>query len=148
MEMVEDADGDEQAGEEHQGPEDSGNAQAKQAEGVDNRQGPGRIAHDEDGARVKAGRVLDSPDGVAVVGIVVVNELEAGSPIREEVATCSQFACNRDSKDVEDGDGQRQAGGGCDRNLGEVAGAMRWRKIQLADHGGYSTAGAEVADEG
>jgi hypothetical protein len=32
--------------------------------------------------------------------------------------------------------------------LSEVAALMCWRKIQLADHGGYSTADAKVGDEG
>lgn len=147
VELMEDADGDEQAGEEQEGPEDSGEAQAKEAEGVGDRKSPRRVAHDENGVRVKAGGVLDGPDGVAVVGIVVVNELEAGSPVRKEVATGSQFASNGESKDVEDGDGEGQAGGSGDRDLSEVAAAMCWRKIQLAGHGGYSTAAAEAEDE-
>ena len=111
------------------------NAQAEKTEGVGEGKGPGRIAHDEDGAGVKAGGVLDGPDGVAVVGIAVVDELAAGGPVRKEVATGSQFACNRDSEDVEDGDGKRQAGDTGNRNFSEVAALMCWRKIQLADHG-------------
>ena len=55
MELVEDADGDEQAGKKKERPEDSGEAQAEKTEGVGDGEGPGRVAHDEDGARVKAG---------------------------------------------------------------------------------------------
>ena len=124
VELVEDADGDEQAGEKEEGPEDSGEAQAQKTEGVGEGEGPGRVAHDEDGAGVKAGRVLDGPDGVAVIGIVVVDELAAGGPVRKEVAIGSQFACNRDGKDVEDGDGKRQASDGGNRNFSEVAAVM------------------------
>jgi len=143
MELVEDADADEQAGEEQEGPEDSGNAQAEQAEGVGDGKGPRRVAHDENGTRVKAGGVLDGPDGIAVVGIVVVDELEASGPVRKEVATGSQFACNGDSKDVEDGECQRQAGGSGDRNLGKVARILMRREVRLAGHGGYSRASSE-----
>ena len=148
MELVEDADGDEEAGEEQESPEDSSKAQAEKAEGVGDGEGPGRVAHDEYGPRVKTGRMLDGPDCVSVVGIVVVNELAAGGPVRKEVATGSQFACNRESKDVEDGDGKRQAGDSGNRNFCDIAAVICWRKIQLADHGSYSMAAAEVADEG
>ena len=91
--------------------------------------------------------MLDGPDGVAVIGIVVVDELEAGGPVRKEVAIGRQFACNRDGKDVKDGDGKRQAGDSGNRNFCDVAAVMCWRKIQLADHGSYSMAAAEVADK-
>lgn len=91
--------------------------------------------------------MLDGPDGVAVIGIVVVDELEAGGPVRKEVAIGRQFACDRDGKDVKDGDGKRQAGDSGNRNFSDVAAVMCWRKIQLADHGSYSMAAAEVGDE-
>ena len=147
VELVQDADGGEQTGEKQQGPENPGDAQAEKTEGVSKRERPGGVAHDEDGAGVEAGGVLDGPDGVPVVGVGVVGELAAGSPVREEVPTGSQFACNGDSEDVEDGDGKGQAGDTGNRNFSEVAALMCWRKIQLADHGRYSTAVAGVGDE-
>lgn len=55
MKLVEDADGDEQAGKKEERPEDSGETQAEKTEGVSEGEGPGRVAHDEDGAGVKAG---------------------------------------------------------------------------------------------
>ena len=148
MELVEQADGDEQAGEKKQGPENAGEAQGEKTEGVGKRQGPGRVAHDEDGARVKACGVFDGPDGVAVVRIAVENELAAGGPVREEVAIGRQFACNRDSEDVEDGEGKGQAGDTGDRKLGKVVMILKRRDVRLAGHGGYSTADAKVGDEG
>ena len=148
VELVQDADGNEQAGEKEQGPENASKAQGEKTEGVSKRKGPGRVAHDEDGARVKAGGVFEGPDRVAVVRIAVVNELAAGGPVGEEVTIGSQFACNRDSEDVEDGDGKGQPGDTGNRDLSEVAALMCWRKIQLADHGGYSTADAKVGDKG
>ena len=144
VELVDDADGDEQAGEEKQGPEDGGKAQAKKTERVGEGQRPGRVAHDEDGAGVKAGGVLEGRDGVAVVGVAVVDELAAGGPVGDEVARGGQFAGNGDGEDVEDGDGKRQAGDSGNRNFSEVAALLCWRTIQLADHGGYSTAAAAV----
>lgn len=143
MELVKDADGGEEAGEEQEGPEDSGCAKAEKAEGIGDREGPGRVAHDEHGAGVKAGGVLDGPDGVAVVGIVVVDELATSGPVREEVATGSQFACNGDSKDVKDRDGKREAGDSGNRNLGNVARILNRREVRLAGHGGYSRASSE-----
>lgn len=144
MELVKDADGNEEAAKEQEGPENSGNAQAEKAEGVGDGKGPGRVAHDENGARVEAGGVLDGPDGIAVVWIVVVDELEAGGPVRKEVATGSQFACNRESKDVEDGEGKREAGDSGNRNLGKVARILNRREVRLAGHGSYSRAFSEL----
>ena len=145
---MKDADGGEEAGEEQEGPEDSGCAKAEKAEGIGDGEGPGRVAHDEHGAGVKTGGVLDGPDGVAVVGIVVVDELATSGPVREEVAIGRQFACNRDSEDVEDGEGKGQAGDTGDRKLGKVVMILKRRDVRLAGHGGYSTADAKVGDEG
>jgi hypothetical protein len=78
----------------------------------------------------------------------VVDELAAGGPVREEVAIGRQFACNRDSEDVEDGDGKGQAGDTGNRKLGKVARILKRREVRLAGHGGYSTADAKVGDEG
>ncbi len=62
--------------------------------------------------------MLDGPDGIAIVGIVVVNQLAARGPVRKKVAVGSQLACNGSGKDVEDDDGQSEASDGGDCNLG------------------------------
>jgi len=96
VELANDADGDEQAGQEEEGPENAGEAQAEKAEGVGDGQRPGRVAHDEDGSGVntgaETGRVLEGIDSVAVIGITVVDKLMAGCPVGDEIASGSLFA--------------------------------------------------------
>lgn len=145
--LMDHADGDEQAGEEKQGPENGGNAQAEKTERVGDGQRPGRVTHDEDGAGVKAGGVLEGRDGVTVVGVAVVDEQAAGGPVGDEVARGGQFAGYGHGEDEEDGDCKREAGGTGNCNFSEVGALLCWRTIQLADHGGYSTAAAGEGDE-
>ena len=64
----------------------AGHAQAEKTERVGERQRPGRVAHDENGANVKARGVFQRRDGVAVVGIGVVDKLVACGPVGDEVA--------------------------------------------------------------
>ena len=56
----------------------------------------GRVAHDEDGSGVNTGAeacgVLEGIDGVPVIGVTVMDELVAGSPVGDEVASSSLFA--------------------------------------------------------
>src|ERR1700722_765873 len=80
------SDGGDEEGEHRQRPGKCGGGGREKAEGVGERQGPGRVAHVVGAGAAESGGALDGVDGVRVVGIAVLDELMAGGPVDDEVA--------------------------------------------------------------
>ena len=141
MQLADHAHGEQQAGQQKQGPEDGRDPQSEKAERVGERQSPGRVAHDENGADVQAGGVLQRRDGIAVVGVGVVDELLARGPIGDKIARAGQIAGDRARQRQKGGEAQARDPRQPRSPTRQVDRFLRRGVIQLADHRGHSTGG-------
>jgi len=153
VKLVDEPDREQEAGEEEEGPEDAGDAEAKIAKGQGQGQCPWRVAHNENGTGVEPLGVLEDGDGVAIVWIDVLRQQAAGGPIGDEIAGGAKLACDGNGAYIKDGDSECEPGDSGDGKLGEILRGRRvitrrglhWGLVVLrrgvARHGGYSTVG-------
>jgi len=92
-----------------------------ETQGVSERQCPWCVAHVVGAGTAKAGIAFDAADGVGVVGIAVLDELAARSPIHDEVATRDGTGIEGQDGEKEDGEDDAERAGNSDEESRKVA---------------------------
>ena len=135
----ENADRNQQAREQGQGPQKRSGAQADQPQRQRQRQTPGQVPH------IKCARfcgkprgALDPHHGNLIVGIGVMDELLAGGPIDNEIALARHIG-QRHHAEEQNGEHEHEPDDACHQQFCDIGLCLSRGTFRLADHEGHST---------